>query len=332
MKVGLIGCGNMGHMQARAAQMAGLELVGFCDIKEALAQQTCTEFGGRYATANADQVIRDDSIELLMMPTHSLAHHRLGIAGAQAGKHMMLEKPLCLTWQLAVEVAEAVEKAGVKVVVDHKFRATPAAQKTRELIPHPRLSHGQLAMQQTHNHRIWSQIDGVDEGGLLTNTACHMVDLLTFLMDSDADRVYAESRLFEPEHKSTTAGPDGLVGTILWQNGALSTVMSTDQGFNPHVSKWFHEVWDGERSAVFTAHTSRVDFGGCEIDYVDANELPEEERRKVIGPYPMLMSLLEAIRTDGETLCTVRDGLRTVAICNALEEAGRTGQPQTVPS
>ena len=183
-------------------------------------------------------------------------------------------------------------------------------------------------MQQTYHHRIWSKIDGVDEGGLLTNTACHTVDLLTYLMDSDPERVYAEGRLFEPETKSTVAGPDALVGTILWKNGSLSTVISCDQGFNPLVSKWFHEIWDGERSAVFTEHTGRVDFGGCEVDYVDVGAPTGDERLRVLGPYPMLMSLLEAIRTDGETLCTVRDGVRTVVICNALQEAVRTGRPQ----
>lgn len=92
MKATLIGCGNMGHIQARAAQEAGLELVGFCDIKEAAVQQTCDEFGGRFATTDADQIMREDSIELLLLPTHSTAHHRLAIVGAQDGKHMMLEK------------------------------------------------------------------------------------------------------------------------------------------------------------------------------------------------------------------------------------------------
>jgi hypothetical protein len=87
-------------------------------------------------------------------------------------------------------------------------------------------------------------------------------------------------------------------------------------------------MWDGERSAVFTAHTGRVDFGGCDISYLETQELPAAERRKA----SMLLNLLEAIRTDGETLCDVHDGVRTVSICNALDEAARTGRPQTVPS
>ena len=97
---------------------------------------------------------------------------------------------------------------------------------------------------------------------------------------------------------------------------------------NPFVSKWFHQMWDGERSAVFSSHMTRVDFGGCEIEHLDARKLPEEE----IAKASMMVNLLEAIRTDGDPLCNARDGVRTVSICNALDEAARTGKPQTVPN
>jgi predicted dehydrogenase len=70
----------------------------------------------------------------------------MAVAGARARKHMLLEKPMCLNVQQAVEVGEAVEQARVKVMIDTWFRITPAAQKTKDLLAHPRLSHGQLAM------------------------------------------------------------------------------------------------------------------------------------------------------------------------------------------
>lgn len=332
LRAALIGCGGMGRDHARVGQQLGVELVGFCDLIEVAAERARAEFSGRYATTDAGQIMRDERIDLLYIATHHDAHYPLALAGAQARKHMVLEKPMCLTRAQAVEVAEAVEKAGVKVVINHWFRITPAALKTRELIPHPRISHGQLAMDDSRKTRSAWVWDAEDGGGLLISTAVHTIDLLAYLMDSDADRVYAEGRVFAPEGKGTGGFPDGLVGTILWKSGALSTVMSSDQGFNPFVSKWFHEVWDGQRSAVLSAHMRRADFGGCALAYVDAHELPEAEQRKVVGPYQIHANLLEAIRTDGETICTVRDGVRSVSICNALDEAVRTGQPQTVPS
>ena len=98
---------------------------------------------------------------------------------------------------------------------------------------------------------------------------------------------------------------------------------------NPFVSKWFHQMWDGERSAVFSwSHRPASTLAAAKLNYFDTRELPEAEVAKA----SMMVNLLEAIRTDGDTLCNARDGVRTVSICNALDEAARTGKPQTIPS
>ena len=327
MKAAIIGCGGAGSGHARRARELGLEVVAFCDVIEASAQRLRDELGNGLVTTDPTPIMRDDSIELVVVATHHDAHYPMALAAAQAGKHLLVEKPMCVTRAQAIEVAEAVDKAGVKLVINCKFRIAPTAQKVRELIPHPRLSHGQLAMNDSSRGGatwVWDQDDG---GGLLISTAVHTVDLLSYLMDSPPDRVYADGRVFG-QNKGTAGYPDALAGTILWQRGALSTVISTDQGMNPFVSKWFHEVWDGERSAVFSQHTSRVDFGGCDIDHLETSELPEAKQTQA----SMMLNLLDAIRTDGDTLCNAHDGVRTVAICNALDAAVRTGQPQTVPN
>ena len=330
IKVALIGCGGAGSIHASRARELGLDVALLCDVNEDSARRLQEELGSGEVIADSAQVMRDDSIDLVVIATLHDSHHPLALAAAQAGKHMLIEKPMCLTRAQAIEVAEAVEVAGVKLAVNCKFRIAPTTQKVRELIPHPRISHGQLAMKNAagHRHQIWRSDVG---GGLLLAAAIHSIDLISYLMDSPPDRVYAEGDVFG-EDKGTEGYPDGLVGTILWKNGGLSTVIGADQGLNPSVSKWFHEVWDGERSAVFSDRTNRVDFGGCEIDYVDMKEFPEEEQRHVALFSAMLVNLVEAIQTDGDTLCNARDGVRTVSICNALDEAVRTGRPQTVPN
>ena len=328
MKAAVIGCGGAGSGHARRAKDLGLVLVGFCDEFEAKATKLREELGGGYATTEAGQIMRDDSIDLVVVATHHDAHHPLAMAAAQAGKHLLVEKPMCVTRAQAVELAETVEKAGVKLVVNCKFRIAPTVQKAKELIPHPRLSHGQLAMSDLGLNSgggaawVWHADDG---GGLLISTAVHTIDLISYLMDSPADRVYAEGKVFGSD-KGTAGFPDALGGTILWKSGAISTVISADQGQNPFVSKWFHQMWDGERSAVFSKHTTRVDFGGCDIEHLETQELPAAEQAKA----SMMLNLMEAIETDGDTLCNVHDGVRTVSICNALDQAARAGRPQTV--
>ena len=327
LKAAVIGCGGAGSGHARKARELGLEVAFFCDEVESSALKLRDELSSGQVATDADRIMRDDSIDLLIVATHHDAHYPLALAGARAGKHLLIEKPLCLTYAQAAEVAEVVEEAGVKLVINCKFRIAPTVQKARALLSSPRLSHGQLAMNDSSKGRsawIWHREDG---GGLLISTAVHTIDLLCYLMDSDPERVYAEGRVFG-QNKGTEGYPDALVGTVLWRSGALSTIISADQGLNPFASKWFHQVWDGERSAAFSAHTSRVDFGGCDIDYLDAGELPKEE----LDSASMLGNLLEAIHTGGDTLCNARDGARTVALCNALDEAARSGRPQILQS
>ena len=140
MKAALIGCGGMGSGHARSAPEHGVEVVAYCDVIEAAAERARAEFGGRYATADAGRIMRDDSIDLVIIATHHDAHHPLARAGARAGKHLLVEKPLCQTREQAIEVAEAVDKAGVKLIVNCKFRIAPTVQKAKELIPSPALA------------------------------------------------------------------------------------------------------------------------------------------------------------------------------------------------
>ena len=145
-KAAVIGCGAMGRHHAKKAKSLGIEVVGFCDVLEQAAESVKAESDGRYATTDAGRIMRDDAVDVVVIATHHGTHHPLALAAAEAGKHMLLEKPMCLTHPQAVEVAEAVDKAGVKLAINCWFRITPPAQKTRELLPRPRLSHGQLAM------------------------------------------------------------------------------------------------------------------------------------------------------------------------------------------
>ena len=80
----------------------GLNWSVFCDEFEE-SWGALAEFGGFYATTNADRIMRDDSIDLVVIATHHDAHHPLALAGAKAGKHILLEKPMCVTRAQAVE-------------------------------------------------------------------------------------------------------------------------------------------------------------------------------------------------------------------------------------
>ena len=69
-KAALIGCGGMGRGHAAKAKSLGIELVGYCDEIEEKAAAALTDFGGSYVTTDADRIMRDDSIDLIVIATH----------------------------------------------------------------------------------------------------------------------------------------------------------------------------------------------------------------------------------------------------------------------
>ena len=91
MKAAVIGCGGMGSGHAMKAKDLGLELVGFCDEIEASATRLRDTIGGGYVTTDSGRIMRDDSIDLVIIATHHDAHHPLAVAAAQAGKHLLVE-------------------------------------------------------------------------------------------------------------------------------------------------------------------------------------------------------------------------------------------------
>ncbi len=64
-KAAVIGCGGMGRGHMAKAKSLGIELVGYCDEIEGKAAEALAEFGGSYATTDADRIMRDDSIDLI---------------------------------------------------------------------------------------------------------------------------------------------------------------------------------------------------------------------------------------------------------------------------
>ena len=83
MKAAVIGCGGMGSGHATKAKDLGLELVGFCDEIEASATRLRDTIGAGYVTTDSGRIMRDDSIDLVIIATHHDAHHPLAVAAAQ---------------------------------------------------------------------------------------------------------------------------------------------------------------------------------------------------------------------------------------------------------
>lgn len=290
--------------------MEGVSARALVDTNLSLAQSLLPD-GNAYATDDAAAAFADPEVDAVVISTWHDTHTRLAKAAAAAGKHILLEKPMALTLKECLEIAEAAEQAKVVLSLDFKFRFAPAVLKVKEAIPQPLITHGQLAMPKMPAD-IWVR-DPQRGGGMILATACHVLDMVYWLNNSEPVRVYAEG------------GPDAVSATVRFENGATASLLLADEGDNPYVGKWLHEVFDGRRSAVLYDHFQQVRFTGVEPDhFCDHSELFSD------GTYGILEDFVRGIRNGEPPVVTPRDGIRAALFGLRLLDSLRSGKPEEI--
>ena len=176
VNMALIGCGGMGRSHLRnAREVSQLDFVAYVDAVEEAAASACQEFGGRYHTTDAAKVWRDDAIDAVLIATHHDSHTPFAIQAAAAGKHIFLEKPMALSIAECLEIEEAVEKAGVKLMMGFKFRFAPLVARVKQIVSHPLVTVGQSL----HSAMKGWPLTAEHGGGPVLSNGCHAFDWST---------------------------------------------------------------------------------------------------------------------------------------------------------
>lgn len=312
MRLAVIGCGFIGrrHLENIVAR-EDVVLEAVADLDEATAAAAAQKFGARYHATCAQQVIGDRQVDAVVIATHHDSHTTLALQAAAAGKHILLEKPMALTPADCARIAGAVQRAGVTFTVNFKFRFAPAVLKVKEVVSRPVITLGQLAMERMPDDS-WVR-DPLKGGGLILATACHVLDQIYWLNESEPVRVYAEG------------AEDAASATVRFANGATASLLLADAGENPYVGKWLHQVYDGRRSAVLYDHFRKARFSGAPIeDYIAPDDIRAD------GTYGLLENFVQSVNQGLPPAIAARDGLRATLVAARILESLRTGQPQEV--
>jgi len=137
LKIGLIGCGDItrAHVEGWKTVADRAEIVALADISGENAQKRAAQIGREVKTYHDyHDLLADKGIDAvdICLPHH--LHGQAIVAAAEAGKHLMTEKPLCLTLAEAAEIARAVEKNGVVMMAGHNQLFFPAVLQAKQMI------------------------------------------------------------------------------------------------------------------------------------------------------------------------------------------------------
>ncbi|WP_215450055.1 Gfo/Idh/MocA family protein [Streptomyces sp. ATCC 21386] len=239
--VAVVGFGWMGrvHTQAYARvphhfPRLGLrpELVTVVEEVPGRAEEAARQFGFAGTARDWREVLDDQRIQAVSITAPNFLHREIGVAMAEAGKHIWIEKPVGLTAADARAVADAVAKAGVQGTVGFNYRNAPAVEAARELI-----AAGEIGRITHVRVRLFSDYAAHPEGaltwryerqrggsGVLGDLASHGVDLARFLL-GDIASLIADTAIFVPER----ARPAGATaGHTRASGGELGPVENED--------------------------------------------------------------------------------------------------------
>jgi predicted dehydrogenase len=140
------------------------------------------------------EVIESDDIEAVFIATPTFLHAEMTIAAAEAGKHVLCDKPLCLSVAESDAMIAACENAGVLLMVGFLERFNPAFRVAKERIRSGKIGRPVMVWsRRSHPPRHGSWImDDTKSGGAFLHTGCHNIDLVQWLFDSPLVRITAE--------------------------------------------------------------------------------------------------------------------------------------------
>ena len=133
INVGVIGTGSISAMHLQSYEKhANANLLAVCDLNEERAQRATEKYGATKVYTNYNELLADPEIDAVSICTWNNTHAEISIAALNAGKHVLVEKPLCRTVEEALQVQEAVKSSGKLLQVGFVRRYDPNAQMLRE--------------------------------------------------------------------------------------------------------------------------------------------------------------------------------------------------------
>ncbi|GHD25181.1 Gfo/Idh/MocA family protein [Streptomyces galbus] len=223
--VAVVGFGWMGRVHTQAYgrlphHFPGLpvrpELVVVADEVPGRAEEAAGRYGFASATRDWREVAADPRVGAVSVTAPNFLHREIGVAMAEAGKHLWIEKPVGLTAEDARAVADAVRAAGVQGTVGFNYRNAPAVETARRMVAdgdigtvtHVRIRLFSDYAAHPDGALTWRYERGRGGSGVLGDLASHGVDLARFLLGEIA-ALTADTAVFVPERARPAAATAG---------------------------------------------------------------------------------------------------------------------------
>jgi predicted dehydrogenase len=323
IRFGIVGCGMIANMHADAiASIDGAELVGVTDNFSEAAKAFAEKRGVR-AYSDYAEMLGDEAVDAVCICTPSYLHAEMSIAAMNAGKHVVVEKPMALDVSEADEVISTSEKTGKLLSVVYQLRFEEDVLRLKGLVDSGAFGRITLCNLSLNYYRSkeyfassnWKGKLKYDGGGALMNQGIHGVDLMEYIVGNVKGVRGKIATLIHDIEVEDTA-----VATVEFESGALGVITASTCAY-PGFGRTL-EIYGESGYAILTENTlSKLMLNGKEVSLdekdaigcaSDPTALSYEMHRR------QLTNFIDAIRGRAELVSDARAGKCAVRLIKEI--------------
>jgi UDP-N-acetyl-2-amino-2-deoxyglucuronate dehydrogenase len=282
-------------------------------------------------------LLKEAGVDIVALCTPSGLHSMQAVQAAEAGVHVMTEKPMATRWQDGQKMVTACDAADVHLFVVKQNRRNPTLQLLKHAIEKRRFGRIYMATMNVFWSRPQSYYDSAKwrgtwefDGGALMNQASHYIDLLDWLI-GPVESVQAQTATLARDIQVE----DTAVMNVKWRSGALGTVAVTMLTYPRNL----------EGSITIIGETGTVRLGGVAVNEIQQWTFsePDEDDEKIHAAsyettsiygfgHPLYYdNIIKTLRGEAEAETDGREGLKSLEVLIAAYVSARDGKRINLP-
>jgi UDP-N-acetylglucosamine 3-dehydrogenase len=302
--VGVIGTGFWGENQVRVLRQSSIaDLVAICDANKDRAGEIGSKYGVQWFT-QPEKLLRVPGLEAVTVCTPTQTHLKVGTLAIEAGKSLLVEKPMTGEQRSAEKLVRSAKKAGVKLLVGFIERFNPGVKTVKKMLKQ-RVA-GDVIIASGRRVARWPVRIG--DVGVVKDTAIHDIDAMRYLFEEEVSAVFARTgslkrRAFEDYAEMLLRFDRGTTGFI--------------------DANWLtpRKV----RTLIITGSEATIN-----LDYI-TQEIMVENSRGITKPFtpwaePLKLELdnfLSTVKKGGDAAPSGEDALNAIRICDAALKSSK---------
>jgi UDP-N-acetylglucosamine 3-dehydrogenase len=303
--VGVIGTGFWGENQVRVLRQSRIaELMAICDSNKKRAREIGTKYGVPWYS-DVGKFLKVPNLEAVTVCTPTQTHLKVGLQAIEAGKNLLVEKPMAGEERAAEKLVNSSRRAGVKLLVGFIERFNPGVRAVKKMLTQNVV--GDIII--TSGRRVARWPIRIGDVGVVKDTAIHEIDAMRYLLEEEVSAVFA-------------------------QTGSLRTHSYEDYAeimlrFNEGTTGFIDANWltpRKVRTLIITGSDATIN-----LDYI-TQEITVENSLRLVKPFtpwaePLKLELENFITTiikDTKEEPSGDDALEAIRVCDAALRSGKS--------